>query len=465
MQSTLPSMRDSASSLIVLRPSGLKVDREIEASVFGCIDDFLRQKDIDPSGFYLDGWQDSDLQDIVAKVRRSAYWDRLVLATEECGGETKVPIDGVASYKSALERCRRAHAASKGLGLSHESNSLEEKILVFLYVRDGIEILPVCDKNSHTLYRYPQFELLSSEPESVGDCLTGLFRRTLIEPVTLIDRTRHCRACGSVHLHYVDVCPICASIQIKSTPSFHCFACGAVLPEQEFISEDGIACPRCLTRLRHIGVDYDRPMTNYSCGNCHSIFVDSAVSVRCLDCGASSTPDELDVQEVCSLRLSSRGRAALKAGNVSEDALLLGVRNFVEPKFFRRTLDRTLALTKRHEEVKFGLVLLEFRNLEELGREYGADFVYTMLDEFARRMHEYLRAYDVTTRTQENRLWVYLPLSSPRGLAHRLRNIIDEQHASDASRTMDVRIRTLEAPQDVGAEDNAESLMSRLLGE
>ena len=35
-----------------------------------------------------------------------------------------------------------------------------------------------------------------------------------------------------------------------------------------FLSSGALACPKCTTRLRHIGADYDRPLENHTCNVC-----------------------------------------------------------------------------------------------------------------------------------------------------------------------------------------------------
>ena len=41
----------------------------------------------------------------------------------------------------------------------------------------------------------------------------------------LVDRTRLCSGCGSAHIHFVDVCPHCQSLDTRRESMLHCFAC------------------------------------------------------------------------------------------------------------------------------------------------------------------------------------------------------------------------------------------------
>lgn len=126
-------------------------------------------------------------------------------------------------------------------------------------------------------------------------------------------------------------------------------------------------------------------------------------------------------------------------------------------------LDWALAVTTRHPEMRFGLMLIEFTNATELIEELGAARVFLLLDEFARRLHELLRTSDITTRTQEDKLWLFLPFSDPAGLSARLQRALSDQTVAAAPSALQARIRHLQMPQDLRAGDSAAALMERLL--
>jgi GGDEF domain-containing protein len=286
-------------------------------------------------------------------------------------------------------------------------------------------------------------------------------RRNLLQPGTLVDSTRHCRQCASAHQHFLDVCPHCSSIDIRKGASLHCFACGQVAPEGDFHGDLGLVCPKCHAHLRHIGVDYDRPLTQFACARCHHAFIEAAVVVRCLDCGAEDDPATLDVREVSVLRLSPHGRAALRAGQLQESFAVLETTNFVVPNFFRRMLDWALATQVRHQELRFGVVVIEFLNATALIDTVGATRTFMMLDELARRLRELLRTSDLTTRTSEQVLWAFLPFSSAEGFAARVRHALAEAQSGDGAR-LEARLAWLQAPEQVRPGMDAETLMEQL---
>ena len=415
---------------------------------------------VEALAFYLTGWDDAGRRALVEQIRRSAWWDRPVWSEE--AGAAASWIDGEGRVEQARQAGERALAVRRTLGLDPAGLHFDERVLYFLAQRDGAELTPVCDRHSLALYRYPVIELLAREGEDAGAGVVALVRRGLLEPSRLIDRTRHCRGCGSAHLHYLDVCPHCSSIDIHKSLSLHCFTCGHVAPESDFRGEGGLSCPKCAARLRHIGVDYDRPLTQLACASCHHVFVESSVVARCLDCGATAEPSELDVREVSALRLSAHGRAALRAGQVKESMAALDSANYVVPAQFRQLVDWALAAQSRHAEMRFGLMMVEFLNSAEFVERHGAARAYLMLDEFARRLHELLRTSDVSTRTAEERLWLFLPFSHAPGLAARVEALLAQQAGSDAEAALRARITCLAAPEDVRPGDDCERLMQRL---
>ena len=446
--------------MVILRPSGQRADDETNAIALPSWDAFM-EANVVPLGFFLDGWPSEAQAELAEKVRASVWWDRPVVAMPDADAVSPL-ADVAATYSQALTLSERALTVRRSLKRDPAKLHFDERVLFFLYLRDHGELQPLRDRNSLTLYRYPMVEALARNGEDTAGCLATLTRRRLLEPGLLIDRTRHCRSCGSAHLHYLDVCPHCSSIHIGQSAALHCFTCGNVGPEADFHEGSALVCPKCRASLRHIGVDYDRPLTRYACGSCHHVFMEASVIARCLDYGVAAEPNTLDMREIATLRLAPHGRAALRAGQMQESFAALDIANYVETPLFRRMLDWSLTTHARHPEMRFALMLMEFLNATEVIEKHGASRTFLMLDEFARRLHELLRTSDITTRTTEERLWLLLPFSSPEGLAARLEKALAEQISVDQDSPLRARIRYLQVPQDLRPGDNAAQWMSRL---
>lgn len=288
-----------------------------------------------------------------------------------------------------------------------------------------------------------------------------------IEPETLVDRIRRCTKCGSGHLNYIDICPECSSLAIQRRPSLHCFVCGHVGSQETFLKDGGMFCPNCMSRLRHIGSDYDRPMENYSCNDCSAFFVDARVQARCLECHTSHEPDALKVQQIHTYRLTEAGRLRCRHG--SSDALDLDAHfdfnGLVTMEMFTYTLDWLLDIERRYKKPSFSLVGLRLVNLRQTLQDMGERQGYALLDSVVARLIEIIRETDRCARPTDDILWMLLPETGKHGvqtLLERLTslgNLFEQAGAKIESRTV-----VYSAPEDFLPEETAAILLARLAG-
>lgn len=393
-------------------------------------------------------------------IRRTSLWAIPIYTTNE---NPHPLLDGQMNLDDAQHAALYMHNLLLSLNLEPASLGLEERILVYLYIRGGGWLIPEQQISLLELYHYPVAEALVRAREQPEEMLADLLRRRLLQQRDLIDRTRHCPSCGSAHHNYIDVCPACASIAIAMTPTLHCFICGYVGPEEAFHTQEGLICPKCSTRLRHIGVDYDKPLTQYLCKDCGLAFVEPDVIARCLYCNAKNATTALEVKEFHTLGLSVQGRTALRTGRLDESFASLDIPNFVVPNYFIRLVDWAMQAQSRHPDMGFGLVMLDIVNAEQLFSQIGHQRTFALFDELARRLNELLRDSDIITRTEETRLWIFLPLSSTQGFIKRLRKSLDELMRTHEA-GLEIRLVGLDAPRDIQAETTAEQIMKRLEG-
>lgn len=411
-------------------------------------------------GLYLLGWDAAQAEQAILAWRASPQWYRPAFVAQDMA--CPAAGDGALDYAQAVQDSMRIEQLRSALPLDAQTLQFDERLLYYLYLREPQELVPVCDRHSRQLYRYPLAEALGPDSGDVGSWIASLSRRELLQPTRLLDRTRHCRSCSSAHLHYLDVCPQCRSLEIRASDAIHCFTCGHVAAQEDFASAGALACPKCQARLRHVGVDYDKPLTKLACGSCHHAFIEAAVVVRCLDCATVTEPELLDVRQVHALRLSPAGRAALRAGQVQDALAALDNANYVVPHFFRRMLDAAIVTQARHRALTFSLVLVEFTNTQEFIAAQGTARTYLVLDELGKRLRELLRSTDLTTRTADTLLWVYLPFSSGAGFAARVERLLHEVMPSQERTALRARISHLEAPDGLQPGEGAQALMARL---
>lgn len=199
LRQPLPSALEST---VVLRPSGSLLPSERDAMAFASWPAFTASGFV-PLGFYLDGWDAPALVALCESIRHSPWWDRPIWASES-SAPPPAWADAAGPLSEAIAAGERALAARRSLKLDPSGLHFDERVLYFMYLRDGAKLTPLCDRNSAQLYRYPLVEALAHEGDDVAACLATLSRRRLLEPAELIDRTHPLPGCVPPLLQHPD---------------------------------------------------------------------------------------------------------------------------------------------------------------------------------------------------------------------------------------------------------------------
>ena len=222
-------------------------------------------------------------------------------------------------------------------------------------------------------------------------------------------------------------------------------------------------CPNCKNRLRHIGSDYDRPLENYRCRDCEHIFIEPAVSCHCMHCGSASEPDALTPKLIYAYQLTEKGRISATTGSVEDIFSLFDNLNNVNPVVFESMLDWLLSLCRRHADEHFSLIVIRMINVLELTDQLGRHKAKELIDEFARRVRELIRSTDLTTRTNQNTLWLLLPKTPHSGNQIVLGRILAIRTGSDIG--LELSTTSFHAPSQSMEAETAKLLMARLQSE
>ena len=161
-----------------------------------------------------------------------------------------------------------------------------------------------------------QETLMRNERMELNQKMTEL---GLAQKIRTIDRIHTCPVCGDSHLIFLESCPQCKSSDIKEESIIHHFRCANVSPESTYLYDGELRCPKCKKMLKHIGVDYDRPASMYTCQECGKTFINSEMRVKCTNCGTNSSPNKLKPLNVQEYRLTQKGIDAF----ASDEAILL----------------------------------------------------------------------------------------------------------------------------------------------
>lgn len=116
-----------------------------------------------------------------------------------------------------------------------------------------------------------------------------------------------CPKCNHSHLLYTECCPNCGSSNLKIQNIIHHFSCANVAPESAYNVGGMLICPKCHKKLRHIGVDYDRPAVIYSCNDCESSFTTPLTKATCCYCQSTYPVSALVPRDVVDYEITEEG--------------------------------------------------------------------------------------------------------------------------------------------------------------
>ena len=164
-----------------------------------------------------------------------------------------------------------------------------------------------------------------------------LARRNYVEE-RFFDAISLCPKCDSHHLNVRVICPGCRRAHLAKEGLLHHFRCGYVgIPSEFAPAEDGsYVCPKCNSRMRHLGSEFDRLGKAFVCRGCGLISENPPVEAVCLACGARTPADDLVSTVVFSYVLTSRGATAIRRGSLLDgDEELVSI---VSAPVYRRTV-------------------------------------------------------------------------------------------------------------------------------
>lgn len=292
----------------------------------------------------------------------------------------------------------------------------EQWLMRFLLMRPNYVITPLHDWSHIRRYRYPILEVLGGPQIDTEAWLNRLVSQRILQSTELVDRQKECTFCKSAQLSFIDVCPNCSHIDINKQISLHCFTCGNVAPQDNFMSNGVLVCPNCSTQLRHIGSDYDRPLENYRCNSCSHYFIEGDVICRCAVCKQSMSPSELLQNDICSWKLSDHGRLTAMHGSASDLFEVFNQLNYIPYELYIHDLNWLLIQANRYKSTNFSVLGLYFANIPDLISEIGHHEVFQLLEGFSAHVRSLIRKTDLCARTVENTIWLLLPHTDEAGV-------------------------------------------------
>lgn len=208
------------------------------------------------------------------------------------------------------------------------------KVLQYFFSRDQV-MLPFPNRHSKIHFQFPfatHFFDDSNEHKLLHALKLAERKGWLMSKV--VEKIHLCPDCGSAHQNLRATCPKCSSVDLNEEDLVHHFQCAFIGPISDFEANsggDGLCCPKCDKKLRHIGNDYDKPSSIYSCNTCHHDFQQSEFKSLCVDCGADNEIHKLEEWDVKEYQLSSKGKSIVLNGTGFGKATVEKTKKAVSP--------------------------------------------------------------------------------------------------------------------------------------
>ncbi|EKB23719.1 hypothetical protein HMPREF1170_00918 [Aeromonas veronii AMC35] len=365
----------------------------------------------------LSQWRPAELPVLLLNLP-SEEQDRILLAIRRDSSRflypvfcvTQSPLSPILSDGLLSQLDERAPDMLERLSLltPREHPDEMEKLAWYSWPRAHFRLLPRWQAGCRQGYSYPLLDCLLGADATAS--LPQLVSERLLQIEQLVDRVRLCSSCSSAHLNFVDVCPECSHIAIQAKPAVHCFTCGHVDDQDVFMQQGLLRCPKCVTTLRHIGVDYDRPLEKYRCLSCHARFMEAAVQARCHECGRAHKPDDLLVSPIYEYRIGKLARHIAREGT-QQLHLPLTWGAPMAMDHFPWLLQWSNRLLQRHGG-NHTLLAIQIELLAELRAELGLLKTQQRLGALLARLQALFRDTDVVCQYADDRLLLLLPHTS-----------------------------------------------------
>lgn len=229
---------------------------------------------------------------------------------------------------------------------------------------------------------------------------------------SFFDRLHVCPGCGSSRLSVREECPACRSPGIAEEATVHHFACAQMALERAFRSGDGMVCPKCRTRLRHFGIDYEKPGVATVCNGCGHVDGEPAIGFRCMDCGAHHDTRAVPLRDWFSYTLTPAGEVALARGGALFPALAAPS---AEMQALHLLLRQGLSSAGRGRPM--AAIAVTFARSAAVAAEHGSRFAARARALAVEMLRGALREVDFAAESGDG-LFIYMPDTEPEvGLA------------------------------------------------
>ncbi len=285
----------------------------------------------------------------------------------------------------------------------HFTNSLSfeaqmiEKTISFMYTCEIQDLEPIPYIYSSNNYSYPILSVnFRQRDEHIALDILEIAEREGIFDSTYIDRIYLCPSCQGGHLTYREVCPKCGSSNSTTEDIIHHFPCAYVGPLSDFTNEidDQLDCPKCNKRLRHIGVDYDKPSVLHECKACDHKFQDFNVKAKCLACTTDNLVEQLKGKEIRKYSLTKKGELAAINGFVSTSKDIEEIIGTVKFETFVTMLKYEIERLRQTEGAS-NICAVHLSNPSQIYSKMGSEVQKVLLKDLVKVIRSNIRSSDI----------------------------------------------------------------------
>lgn len=299
------------------------------------------------------------------------------------------------------------------------------KLLGYMYTRQLEELNPIPYVYSSTNYSFPlvAVNFKMREESHVFDILKTAEEEGLLSK-EYHDRIYLCSNCNTGHLSFRETCTQCVSSNTDSFDVVHHFPCAYVGPITDFTNEldDQLDCPKCNKRLKHIGVDYDKPSVLHLCNNCGNRFQDFNVHASCMNCQFDNHVEQLVSKEVNKYFITKKGEISAISGYVSTPKDIEQIIGTVKFDTFK-TMVKYEIERLRQTEGSSNLVAINIKNAGQVYSKVGSKAQQSLLKDMVAEIRHSIRSSDMITFKSSSVILIAMN-EIPRKIASRIMNEI-----------------------------------------
>lgn len=364
----------------------------------------------------------------------------------------------------------KADAIHQRLELVTEANLTSESneiiLLVYLFTRPENKLKGYVNHQSTHIFEYPLLSLLFPQEQNFDGWrfLQDLVMPDLLAPGLLLDEIQTCNACDSGLLNIKNSCPSCHSINIKPQKFVHCYTCGKIGPVPEFLRQERLVCSRCNTRLRTLGVDYDKPLEDKLCNECGHYFAEPEVNLVCLVCHRTSSSKELSARRLNEYSLTRRGEYLVRG---IEKGIYRNFNHFfkvIDYEAFMAIVAWQAKLAERYPSLYFSVMTLQITNAEKLLEEQGVVGIEKQLGELFTNLRKVFRESDLSSRIEGTMLF-FLPMADAEGctiLVDRIKVFVNQMAKNNNNKGLEVGLSYITSNEMNNAQLQGELVISEL---